>query len=35
MKSGSIKATISKEKVKEIRKKLGFLNDRDSFKIDF
>mgnify|MGYP005624928607 CR=1 FL=1 len=33
--SGSIKATISKEKVKEIRKKLGFLNDRDSFKIDF
>jgi predicted amidohydrolase len=33
--SGSIKATISKEKVKEIRNKLGILNDRDSFKIDF
>ncbi|TXD49780.1 amidohydrolase [Polaribacter sp. IC073] len=31
---GFISATLSKEKLKQTRSKLGFLNDRDSFKIE-
>ena len=32
---GIVKTTLVKKEQDRIRKKLGFLNDKDSFKIDF